>query len=316
MLAVSNYHYIRADFSAPFPSIYGQTPESFKKQLQAIKTYGTFIHPDEFLVNPTSYLASKKLYFLITFDDGLREQYELAKPILDDLDIPALYFVNSINFIEKKVSQVHKIHILRSKYAPRKFLQLINQYASSNNYALSKVDYQKAIKHYNYDTPESAEIKYILNFKMSLEEKSKIIDSIFNTLEVEQEIAEALYMDINQLQELGSKGLLGSHTHSHLPLGQLKRGHIEIEFRQTKNYLESLIQKPILYVSYPYGNEESCKSPVATVGKLAGHQIGFTMERGINTGAEDLLSLKRLDCNDLPLGKNEIFFKNAYRTLY
>lgn len=316
MLAVSNYHYIREDFKTPYPSIFGLTPLAFRNQLLAIKARGEYVHPNDLLANPQTYLSSKKLFFLITFDDGLREQYKLAKPILDDLEIPALFFVNSINYIEKKVSQVHKIHILRSKIPPADFLQHIHQFNSGTATTLSLEERARALTHYNYDTLESAQIKYILNFKISLAQQTALINAIFSTYEDEKDIAQSLYMTTAQLQDLADQGLLGSHTHSHLPLGMLKERVICAEIKKTKDYLETLTKKAVPYISYPYGSLEACASPVATLAKEAGHHIGFTMQRAINTGVEDPLLLKRLDCNDLPLGKNSKAFDHAYRTIH
>ena len=47
MLTVSNYHYIRDDFTTPYPSIFGVTPSFFKSQLLAIKEIGTYITPQQ-----------------------------------------------------------------------------------------------------------------------------------------------------------------------------------------------------------------------------------------------------------------------------
>ena len=51
MLTVSNYHYIREDFSAPYSSIFGVTPMGFKHQLKLLKNEGDLITPSEFLAN-------------------------------------------------------------------------------------------------------------------------------------------------------------------------------------------------------------------------------------------------------------------------
>ncbi|HMK06210.1 MAG TPA: hypothetical protein VK476_01690, partial [Flavobacterium sp.] len=97
MLTVSNYHYIREDFSAPYPSIFGVTPQAFERQLLLLREMGTFIHPQDLINNADEILSSEQHFLLVTFDDGLKEQLTLAKPILDKLGIPALFFINSIN---------------------------------------------------------------------------------------------------------------------------------------------------------------------------------------------------------------------------
>jgi peptidoglycan/xylan/chitin deacetylase (PgdA/CDA1 family) len=316
MLTISNYHYIRNNFLASFPSIFGLTPELFENQLLLIKEIGTFIHPNDLIIHPDEILKSAQNYILVTFDDGLKEQFVLAKPILDRLNIPALFLVNSINFIEKKVSLVHKIHLLRSQIAPSKLLSIFEEVDLKFKITLTPLEQKKAINHYNYDNIESAHLKYILNFKLLEREQSELINGIFKLFFDENEVVERLYMNESELISLANYGMLGSHSHSHLALGILDVDTIREELYKTKKYLEQLTQNEIKFVSYPFGNEEACAKPVSDLALAVGYSIGFTMERGINTDKENKLLLKRFDCNDLPGGKNEIYFKNEYSIIY
>ena len=316
MLTVSNYHYIRKDFSNPYPSIFGFTPEEFFNQLKVIKELGECIHPQILLKDPQAILESKKNYFLITFDDGLREQYKLAKPILDDLDIPALFFINSMNIEKQKVSLVHKIHILRSIIAPISFFDLLELFDLGKYTSLSLLEKNKATSHYNYDDTASAYIKYILNFKMPYQVQKLFVDEVFTKYENEKEIAQNLYMNLGQIKDLAEQDMLGSHSYSHYPLGLLSSQEIENEIQSCKGFLDKNSINSVRTISYPYGSYEACQSPVGEIARKAGHCIGFTMERGINTGVEDLLRLKRFDCNDLPLGKNSKVYHNAYSAFH
>ena len=102
MLTVSNYHYIREDYKTNYPSIFGVTPLQFKEQLLLLKNSGEFVSADDLISHTDSLINSTEKYILITFDDGLKEQYEFGLSILDSLNIPALFFANSINFEQKK----------------------------------------------------------------------------------------------------------------------------------------------------------------------------------------------------------------------
>ena len=55
------------------------------------------ISPDDFLyhINNKNFNLNKVCF---TFDDGLRCQYEIAKPILDEYKIKAFFFLLHINF--------------------------------------------------------------------------------------------------------------------------------------------------------------------------------------------------------------------------
>lgn len=302
MLIVSNYHYIREDFSAKYPSIFGLTPEHFRKQLEKLSKHGNFISRDDLLAYKDK--PFEKNYILITFDDGLKEQYELAKPILDEMGIPAVYFINTENFEEKKVSLVHKIHLLRSLVSSEEILRDLKKQEVK---ALTKTEKALALSHYNYDEEKTAILKYLLNFKMSLPEQEAFISPLFDLLFDEQQVAYELYFDRKMLSDLNSSNSLGSHSHSHVPLGQLSSEDLRKELKSTQAFFLKHFGKIAETISYPYGSPEACRG-ISEATENAGFRIGFTMERAANSDLqEEPLLLSRFDCNDLPLGKNDLF---------
>lgn len=303
MLTVSNYHYIRPHFEAKYPSIFGITPAVFENQLKVLKNEGDFIHPKDLVADFHSIVSSKANYHFITFDDGLKEQWDYALPILDSLNIPAIFFANSINFDEEKVTTVHKIHLLRSILAPHFIVEKLSE---SDSNALSSEEKTRAQTIYRYDDSESAALKYLLNFKMSFKEQEVFIDDLFQSHYDEKSVLESLYMSKENLKQLAQNGYLGSHTHHHYPIGLLPKEAMEFELEHSKNYLETLTQTKIEMVSYPYGSPEACTEEVATLAKNCGYQLGFTTQRGSNVGTENRLLLNRFDCNDLPGGKSYV----------
>jgi peptidoglycan/xylan/chitin deacetylase (PgdA/CDA1 family) len=301
MLTVSNYHYIRPNFSATFPSIYGMTPDAFKNQLTLLKNKSECIAVADLLADIDFILNSKTNYFLITFDDGLKEQYQNALPILDELQLPAVFFANSSNHAEKKVSTVHKIHLLRSLLSPSDFLNKLSNYYPI---AFSKLDKKQAGNTYIYDDAESAAIKYILNFKMDFTIQEEILKKIFDAFFEEEKIVSELYMNAKEINHLAQLSFLGSHTHNHYPIGLLKPEEIQSELQASKLYFQNETKTKIEMVAYPYGSPEACTKEVAEIAQKVGYKLGFTTTRGTNTNENDRLLLNRFDCNDLPGGKN------------
>jgi peptidoglycan/xylan/chitin deacetylase (PgdA/CDA1 family) len=301
VLTVSNYHYIREDYKTNYPSIFGVTPLQFKEQLLLLKNSGEFVSADDLISHTDSLINSTEKYILITFDDGLKEQYEFGLSILDSLNIPALFFANSINFEQKKVSTVHKIHLLRSIISSDDFLKSILKIDSSK---IKSINTFRAKKIYIYDDEKSAVLKFILNFGLTYAEQEKIISNLFLVHYDEAEVLKSLYFNDLNLIELASKGFLGSHTHSHYPLGLLKTEEVILELQNSKNFFEKLTTTTINSVAYPYGTQESCTVEVAEIAKKLGYKLGFTTNRGVNIGNENKLLLNRFDCNDLVGGKN------------
>ncbi len=303
MLTIANYHYIRENFDNKYPSIFGVTPYMFEKQLLLLLSKNAkFVCQNDLIDYKNKILNSNENFFLVTFDDGLKEQYEKALPILDKLKIPAIFFANSRNFENKKVSTVHKIHLLRSIVSPANFLLELKNY--DKTIQIIDQDIAKAKSIYIYDNIESASLKYLLNFKIDFAMQEGIINAIFDKHFNENEVVRALYMNENEIINLAQKGYLGSHTHNHFPVGLLNESEMKFELENSKQYFENLTKTKIEMVAYPYGTPESCTIQVAKTAKEVGYKYGFTTTRGINTTQNNLLLLNRFDCNDLPGGKN------------
>lgn len=302
MFTISNYHYIRENFNANYPSIFGVTPDLFKKQLILLKGKGDFISSNDLILNGDEILKSKDNYYLITFDDGLKEQYNYALPVLEELNIPVILFANSRNYQDKKVSTVHKIHLLRSILSPKEFLSKISHQNDLNT--ISDANVEKAQSIYIYDDKETAVLKYLLNFKMDFTIQEKIIKVIFDNYFNENELLNELYMSDKEIVHLSEKGFLGSHTHNHFPIGLMNEDEIIFELENSKLYFEKLTNTKIETVAYPYGSPEASTSEVARIAKKVGYKYGFTTTRGINTQDSNCLLLNRFDCNDMPGGKN------------
>ena len=307
MILVINYHYIRSDYSQPHPGIFGVTPNGFKDQLEILSQFGKFISQEELknrIINKIP-IDQSCLEFLVTFDDGLKEQVTEAIPILDKLGIPAVFYVNTINFEQKAFSLVHQLHLLRSQISPSDFINLI--YANAT-LTLKDEEKAKAIAHYRYDDKETAILKYILNFKLSLDQQKQIIDQVFPIYFKDIESLHSnFYMNESDLKLLAVKGYLGSHAHEHIPLGLYDKIQIEEQVIHSKNYLETITGQTIYGISYPYGSKEACGNGVPVISENAGMIYGFSTERAAIKSLDYPLLLPRFNCNDLPGGKSNLY---------
>ncbi|QNM86268.1 polysaccharide deacetylase family protein [Polaribacter pectinis] len=301
MLTIVNYHYIRESFNTKYPSIFGMTNVQFKKQLLLLKNQGDFLSINEFNNNYQDIIASKDNFNLITFDDGLKEQYINAYSILKELDLEAYFFLNALNFKEKKVSLVHKIHLLKSILEPKLFLEKLKK---ELKYTFSKSDTERSCKIYRFDTIVNAELKYLLNFLFPNDSKATIINKLFDNYFDEKEVNSSLYMAESEVLELSEKNMIGNHTYSHKHLGVLNKDELNKEIVESKKYLEKVTKSVINTISYPYGTEEVINENVLETATESYHKFGFTTEKGINDSNQNLLLLKRFDCNDLIGGKS------------
>jgi len=306
MLIAINYHYIRPVFDHPYPGIYGVTPVQFERQLRMLSRGGTFVSAVQLrdAIRGVAELPEKSI--IVTFDDGLREQYEHAWPVLLRLGVPAIFFVNTAPIAEAKITEVHKIHLLRSYVAPEEFLRMLHDQARNLGVSLDlHIDSNKAAFHYKYDSAEVARLKYLLNFLLTPRERSLLIETCFRSVfpEREAEMSRALYFTKAQLAELGAHRCLGTHAHEHVPLGLLPFGDAREQLRRSVALLEDWGGDRPIALSYPYGSQEACSLEVATLAAQEGIKFAFTMERAGNPELTMPLFLARFDNNDLPGGK-------------
>ena len=155
-----------------------------------------------------------------------------------------------MNTEECRLSTVHKIHLLRSVIPSPVLLDYLKEQKIA---MLTQEELQHAKANYRFDDAASAELKYLLNFKISFDVQESLVQSIFEKHFSESEILESLYMSKSQLQYLANIDCLGSHTHTHYPLGLLSEDNLTYELKHSKNYLEKLSGKAIQMIAYPYG---------------------------------------------------------------
>jgi peptidoglycan/xylan/chitin deacetylase (PgdA/CDA1 family) len=310
LLIAVNYHYLRPSFDTPYPGIHGLTPGQFEAQLKALSRAGEFVSGEQVrdAVRGLSPLPERSL--LITFDDGLREQYEHGFPVLQRLGIPALFFINTGPIQSGRVSSVHKIHLLRASAAPGEFLLMLRRHAENLGIALDLGgESDRAAAQYQYDPPETARLKYLLNFLLSPFERDRLIEACFQEAFAgrEAEISRALYMDLEQIRELGRCRYVGSHGHEHLPMGLLPIAAAEEQVRLSLVHLEEWAGYRPFCLSYPYGSREAASAEVGRVAARLGVTVAFTIEQAGNVHFRQPLHLARFDCNDVPGGKASRF---------
>ena len=304
MLVAVNFHYVRPSFDAPYPSIHGLTPAQFEAQLKVLGRAGNFVSASQVRERVRGGKLPERSV-LVTFDDGLREQFEHALPVLKKLGIPALFFINTAPNVEGRVLTVHQIHLLRSVVSPVDFLAMLQRAAVAKGIELGgTVPVDLACAQYPYDTEEAARLKYLLNACLTEAQRSALADLCFAEVFPGRgaKMARDLYMDAGQIHALD--GSIGSHTHAHLALGLIGEEAACREIESSMTHLEGWLERRPFAVSYPYGSREICTKRVGELTAAAGADFAFTMERAVNRTFASPHHLTRIDCNDAPGGKS------------
>ena len=98
LFLVINFHYIHEEDKYSFPGIYPTSVARLASQLEQISEHFHFISQDDLSGAVDGQKTLPERCCLITFDDGLRDQYENALPLLMEKGIPAVFFVNALPY--------------------------------------------------------------------------------------------------------------------------------------------------------------------------------------------------------------------------
>lgn len=299
MLIAVNFHYIRECFNAPYPSIFGVTPEQFSLQLDTLGKLANFLSLDDItdIVDGKRPLPEKSV--AVTFDDGLKEQYELAWPVLQKKGIPAIFYANTRPVEDNFVTTTHKIHVIRAFTPHEVLVEALQNILKRNDLVFNMPDTKEAQAVYRYDAPEDARIKYFLNYSLDETQQESVVGQIFSELGFDQaEISKDLYMDKSMLTELAKAGCLGTHGHAHRPLGLLCDDAAINDFVTSMTKLKNWTGQNMQTLSYPFGFKEACSKVVADKAEKMGVKFAFTMERAGNKMIDAPMFMARYSTSD------------------
>jgi peptidoglycan/xylan/chitin deacetylase (PgdA/CDA1 family) len=267
MLLAVTYHYVAEEAPTAPRAIFPATTALLARQLEELGRSFDFVSRDDLLRALDGEAELPERAALVTFDDGLRCQVELALPVLDRLGVPGLFFVPGLPLAEGRVLDVHKVHRLREAMADEEILAALGAEAPP-----------APPGRHAYDDPLAAGVKELLATR-----SSKELDGLL--ARADAEVGLDLYMTAEDVADLERRGMLGAHGYSHDTRDDFVRG---------ADVLEAVTGSRPRMMSYPYGRP----APGAE-----GFAAAFTTERKVNETLEEPLLLGRFDTNDLVGGR-------------
>ncbi len=313
-LAIVNYHYIRDEF--PKRGIFGVTPSQFMKQISELLRNGfNFISLSqlELAIRNETIQGLPKKSCIITFDDGLRESFELGKPILDSFSIPAAYFVSTGGIVDSRILNVHALHVIQQNLHLSDILNLVDDHQFK---LIEKIRENTIAGQYPWDDLETGKMKYLFNFLLSMEDRRAFITKTLAHLGFsESDLSSKLYMNAAQIKTLGGLGWLGAHGVSHNAFSALTSSELEGELIESKKTLNEIGDAAVNAVAYPFGGKTSFNENVLNAVASSGYLCGMTMLRGFNSEIDIIKSplvLRRFDTNDLYGGKSHVNYVQLF----
>jgi peptidoglycan/xylan/chitin deacetylase (PgdA/CDA1 family) len=286
---VLTYHRIATPGpSNPFydPTV-SATPEGFRAQMAMLRDRFRVV-PAEELIAPSD-PADRRPRAVVTFDDGCRDNFDAALPVLREFGLPATFFIPT-DFLERPRLPWwdHVAYVVKASRLDR--------------FEVPRVSDDPAPIVVDLTTPDrSAAIMGLIRPVLAGEVADR--DGFLKTLEDRAEVdvdspalGRDLFMTWDQLKALAAEGhAIGSHAHSHVALGALDDRDARRELSLSRTILEAAAKRPVRTVAYPYGWPGAVNDRTFRLAAAVGYRIGFTAFEGVVRPGLDPLAMPRLN---------------------
>ena len=217
----------------------------------------------------------------LSFDDGLKSQYDIAFPILKRLGIQAYFFVyTSVYSDDPDPLEIFRYFRNFDFENINEFYELFFEEVKNINYESFLEQNSKYLKlNYLSEFPFYSEndkwFRYIRDQYLSNEKYNQIMYELMLKRNFNLNLAkENLWMTEEDILNTVSNGhLIGLHSHSHpTQMSKLSEAQQSYEYQTNYDHLTNLIGKPITMMSHPCGdyNETTLK-----ILRKMNIQIGF-----------------------------------------
>jgi peptidoglycan/xylan/chitin deacetylase (PgdA/CDA1 family) len=297
-LTVLTYHRIAHPLSASAidDGVVDARPEAFERQLLFLKRHCNVITLDD-LIEFRNGRPLPPNPVLVTFDDGYKDNHDVALPILARHGIKAVFFIATSYLAERRLFWWDKVSWLL-KRSTRETLEL--EYPKKLTIAMgrSRAERSRAVR----ATLAVIKSHYGLDVARYLEEVERA-SGVSLPRELEVRMTDELLMSWDDVRALRRAGMsVQSHTRNHRTLHTLSSKELVDELAGSREELEGVLGERVRAVAYPVGKGLQCAPHARNAIRAAGYELGFSNGTGINhVWRFDPLDVKRLSLEvDVP----------------
>tara|TARA_X000000950_G_C13915800_1_gene660947 strand:- start:108 stop:1067 length:960 start_codon:yes stop_codon:yes gene_type:complete len=233
------YHGIIPSEKSPFNNRFISVKQ-FENQIKFLKKEFNIISLDDYFLNQN--LEDKKVNVAITFDDGYKNNFKYAFPILKQYNVPAHFFVTGLNNLNSKVKIIWSdlIDIASTKMLILNFENIVFG---------SKVNFKTDFHNYFRKNPISGLDKYL-----------NLVDIITNHCEeifFDEKVKDFWQlMNDDEINAVSNSNLvsIGSHGYYHNNLSNLSLLDAKEEINRSIDYLNQITNTKINSIGFPDGS--------------------------------------------------------------
>ncbi len=264
VLAVICYHRVGDPASEPFYNpLVSATPDSFRHQIRLLRDRFRLWSLDDLLsaVEGETFQINEPTA-LITFDDGYRDNVDVALPILRELEAPATFFLTTDFVGEGRLPWWDHIAFV-VKNSPKS--RLLLERPEPLDVPLDAGALPAVIAAFlRTEHPEDPALL------THLEERAGARPP--------DDAGRRLFMDWDGARRLLSSGMtIGAHTVSHRRLSRLTDSEQADELSRPRSIFERELGRAITTVAYPFGLADAFNATTIRLAREAGYRLGFAL---------------------------------------
>ncbi len=304
--------YHRVEEVWPDPWGLAVSPANFREHLEVISGYGTALSLNELVESLRAGKVPRK-GIVLTFDDGYADNLNIAKPLLEEIGIPATVFV-ATGYIggqrEFWWDALDKV-FLQPNTLPRELRLAIRgdehqwDLGDAAVYTAEHAVLDRVSKggHGSVGVRQKTyQDVWKLLHPLTDVERRMALDELQAWSGVDPSVRPShRLMSREEVRKLDDGDIVevGAHSVTHSSLGSLTRDEQVNEIRQCKSVLEDILERPVTNFAYPFGKDWDFNQDTINAVREAGFESACSTTR-THVGREaDLFQLPRVVASDV-----------------
>ncbi|MFZ5979896.1 MAG: polysaccharide deacetylase family protein [Candidatus Zixiibacteriota bacterium] len=272
--------------------------DTFEKQMAYLAKYYRPVSLDDFVAGLTAGKILPKKAVVITFDDGWRDNYTFAYPVLKKYAIPATIFLTT-DFIDRRdlFWFVEAALLLEEgNLTPEQLADILEPYQKNNDspQSLRALD-RTNIKALAGNSDRFLEILKTCDFEM-VKDILKQLTTV-GGVKADEFMGERWMLSWDEINDMDPSLIaFGSHGRTHRIMTVTAPDLVREELAQSKKTIEEKTGRKVEYFAYPNGNfDDRVKSLVREAGYRAAIATSYADKK---QKEYDLYALKRIGMHE------------------
>jgi peptidoglycan/xylan/chitin deacetylase (PgdA/CDA1 family) len=240
------------------------SPQSFEKQLEDLSRTYELLSLDKLACYIQQRKTLPKKALVITMDDGYKDNYLYAYPILKKYHAPATIFLATGHIGTERLFWYNKVQ----------YIIHATCLVEADVDGLGKFRLQSRENKLKASSIVVERLK-----RMPEREKNSLVDRLANALGVNipDDLGREFVLSWDEVKEMSSDGIaFGAHTVSHPILTNLPLEQAKWEIAQSKKDIEERLRQPVTAFAYPNGGHRDFNTQIANLVKESGFLCAVT----------------------------------------